>query len=77
MEQAMERLGNSKKHSLELMTTTLDGLNPEAPLERGYSLIRIERTGEFLRDPKEVTSGDALDIRVKDGRIAAVVTDEK
>ena len=77
MEQAMERLGNSKKHSLELMTTTLDGLNPEAPLERGYSLVRIERTGEFLRDPKEVTSGDALDIRVKDGRIAAVVTDEK
>ena len=37
-------------------------------------LVRIERTGAFLRDPKEVTPGDGLDIRVKDGRVAAVVT---
>ncbi|QJB55266.1 exodeoxyribonuclease VII large subunit [Pseudodesulfovibrio sp. zrk46] len=76
MKQAMERLTDNRTRDLELAQTALTGLNPEAPLERGYSLVRIERTGEFLRDPKEVTAGDALDIRVKDGRIGAVVTDD-
>jgi len=36
----------------------------------------VNRTGEFLRDPKGVTKGDGLDIRVKGGSVAAVVTDE-
>ena len=62
MEQGARRLGDSKAHDLELLSTALHGLDPEAPLERGYSLVRIERTGEFLRDPKGVTPGDALDI---------------
>ena len=77
MEQGARRLGDSKAHDLELLSTALHGLDPEAPLERGYSLVRIERTGEFLRDPKGVTPGDALDIRVRDGRVAAIVADKK
>lgn len=75
MQNAMARLHDSKDRTLELTSAGLKGLNPEAPLERGYSLVRIERTGEFLRDPREVTAGDGLDIRVKDGRVAAVVSD--
>lgn len=74
--QAMERMTERTGRELELASVTLTGLDPEAPLERGYSLVRIERTGEFLRNPKEVTPGDALDIRVKDGSVAAVVTDD-
>lgn len=77
MQLAMSRLAEGKERDLKLAHTTLNGLNPEAPLDRGYSLIRIERTGEFLRDPKEVTPGDALDIRVKNGRVGAVVTHDK
>ena len=77
MEQGVQRLGDSRAHDLELLSTTLHGLDPEAPLERGYSLVRIERTGEFLRDPKGVTPGDALDIRVKNGHVAAIVIEDK
>lgn len=77
LQSAMSRLQENREHALALHANSLKNLNPEAPLERGYSLVRIERTGEFLRDPKKVTPGDALDIRVKDGRVAAVVTDEK
>ncbi len=77
MQQAMARLNESADRDLELLATSLNGLNPEAPLERGYSLVQLKSTGEFLRDPKSVTAGDELDIRVKHGRIAAVVTDEK
>ncbi len=76
MEQAVARLDETKNSELNLAAIALRGLDPEAPLERGYSLVQIIRTGEFLRNPKEVTPGDALDIRVKDGRVAAVVTEE-
>ncbi len=73
MERAMARCVETADNEFGLASTALRGLDPEAPLERGYSLVRVERTGAFLRDPKEVTSGDALDIRVKNGRVAAVV----
>lgn len=77
MQQAMMRLNESRERDLELVSATLNGLNPEAPLERGYSLVQLKSTGELLRDPKSVTPGDELDIRVKHGHIAAVVADEK
>ena len=77
MGSAANRFAESKERDLELLSRALHGADPEAPLERGYSLVRVERTGEFLRDSKEVTPGDALDIRVKQGRVAAVVTGGK
>lgn len=76
MQTEMRRLHDENDRALELATAALNGLDPEAPLKRGYSLVRVERTGEFLRAPGEVTAGDALDIRVKDGRVAAVVSDD-
>jgi len=76
MHQAMTHFLDTAERRCEISTATLGGLDPEAPLQRGYSLIRVKKTGDFLRDPKEVTSGDALDIRVKEGHISAVVTNE-
>ncbi|MCJ2164483.1 MULTISPECIES: exodeoxyribonuclease VII large subunit [unclassified Pseudodesulfovibrio] len=67
----------AKGRELALLETVLRGLDPEAPLERGYALVQVVGTGKFLRDPKGVTKGDALDIRVRDGRVAATVTDTK
>ncbi|MEF2230622.1 MAG: exodeoxyribonuclease VII large subunit, partial [Pseudodesulfovibrio sp.] len=72
---AMARLGERRERALELATANLRGLDPEAPLLRGYSLVRIVRTGGFLRDPSDVTPGDALDIRVRDGRVSAIIAD--
>ena len=73
---SMGALLENRSRGLALTSTALKGLDPEAPLERGYSLVRVERTGVFLRDPKEVTPGDALAIRVRDGQVAAVVADD-
>lgn len=72
---AAERREYDQARRFELLRTALGGLDPEGPLERGYALVRVGRTGGFLRDPKEVTTGDALDIRVKRGHVAATVTD--
>ncbi len=63
--------------SLELLAARLKGLDPEGPLERGYGLIRVEKSGRFLRHPDEVTAGDALDIRVSHGRVRARVEKDK
>ncbi len=62
---------------LAVLETALRGLDPEGPLERGYALVRVAGTGEFLCDPRRVTKGDALDITVRDGRVAAIVTDSR
>lgn len=53
----------------------LAAASPEAPLARGYGLVRVRRTGRFLRGPDEVAQGDALEITVQRGRVAAVVGD--
>jgi len=76
MDRALAALHQQRDRDLAMLCAVLRGLDPEAPLERGYALVRIGHTGEFLRDPKEVTPGDALDIRVRDGRVAAVVVAE-
>jgi len=57
----------------ELLAARLAGLDPEGPLTRGYSLVRIERTGRFLRSVRDVAPGDCLGVRTADGEVAAVV----
>lgn len=59
--------------TLDTLVARLDGLDPEAPLARGYGLIRLDRDGSFLRGPDEVTPGDGLTIRVARGEVHAVV----
>lgn len=63
----------AQETNLGLVSARLAALDPEAPLTRGYSLVTVRRTGRFLRGPQEVAPGDGLDIRTRDGRVAARV----
>lgn len=67
---------DSPQRSLDRLELRLDGLNPERPLQRGYSLVTVAKTGRFLRSPADVASGDTLDIRVAEGQVRAVVSDQ-
>ncbi|MBU1040116.1 MAG: exodeoxyribonuclease VII large subunit [Proteobacteria bacterium] len=58
---------------VDVLAARLAGLDPEGPLARGYSLVRIERTGRFLRSTGDVLAGDRLGVRTADGEVAAVV----
>ncbi|MFW5501310.1 MULTISPECIES: exodeoxyribonuclease VII large subunit [unclassified Maridesulfovibrio] len=60
----------------ENAATSLRMLDPESPLERGYSLVTVEKSGTFLRSPDEVADGDAIRVRVKSGEVRARVTSE-
>ncbi len=61
---------------LDRLQVRLAAASPEAPLVRGYGLVRVRRTGRFLRGPDEVSLGDALEITVQRGRVAATVEDD-
>lgn len=74
---AGDRRVTREEQRLAVVSARLEGLNPEGPLERGYSLVRVERTGRFLREPGEVSPGDRLDIRIRRGRVAAEVVEDK
>lgn len=63
-----------RERRLELAAARLAGLDPRAPLARGYSLTRVMRTGKMLRREGDVAPGDKLDIMVYDGHVAATVT---
>ncbi len=80
LESLRQRLAAVGQRSLEradsrltLLEAHLRGLDPELPLERGYSLVR-RADGSFLRSTADAHPGDALEIRVRDGSVAARVT---
>lgn len=49
-------------------------LSPMNVLDRGYSITRETRTGRILRSPGDVTRGDVLITRFRDGEIQSEVT---
>ena len=49
-------------------------LDPQAPLARGYALVRDGR-GRFVRSCSDVADGDDIRVRVADGEFGARVTE--
>ncbi|MEA5090123.1 exodeoxyribonuclease VII large subunit [Solidesulfovibrio sp.] len=73
LESAMKLFVAERGHRLELAAARFSGLDPEAPLARGYSLTTLVRTGKFLRRAGDARPGDKLDIMVYEGRVRAAV----
>jgi exodeoxyribonuclease VII large subunit len=74
------RLAEASRTS-ELFAARLAGLDPEAPLARGYSLVRlVDKKGapsRLLRSVNDVTPGDRLAVRTGDGEVSAVVAENR
>lgn len=58
--------------TVERLALSLAALDPEAPLHRGYSLVR-RSGGAYLRSVEDVTIGDDLEILLADGEVKTVV----
>ncbi len=52
----------------------LNGLSPQATLERGYSITRTGPGGTPLKSAEQVTSGQAIHTRLARGKIISTVT---
>ncbi len=74
------RLSDASRRA-EVLAARLAGLDPEAPLARGYSLVHVlDKTGgagRLLRSAGQVSPGDRLSVRTGQGEVAAVVTENE
>jgi exodeoxyribonuclease VII large subunit len=61
-----------EQHGLEHTLARVRALSPLATLERGYAVVQ-RGDGVVVRSAGDVAAGDALDIRVANGRLAAQV----
>ena len=66
-----------REHELAKLETALSNLNPERPLEKGFCLVRSERTGQYVRDARDVHKDDLLRIVPRAGSISARVVETK
>ena len=70
MEQAMMCGMQNERARLEKLDRTLCALSPLAVLERGYALVSLN--GHTVAGAGEIPEGTRFDVRMKDGRFAAV-----
>lgn len=75
-----ERAGRAIQHQIAVrrerlagLAGRLEGISPLATLERGYAIVQRAADGLIVRSPDQVSPGDALRVRVRDGEFGAVV----
>ncbi|MCF8085721.1 MAG: exodeoxyribonuclease VII large subunit [Desulfohalobiaceae bacterium] len=61
----------NRKNELNRTADRLEALDPHLPLKRGYSLVTVDRSGEFLRNAEQVDSGEEVSILTERDRIGA------
>ncbi|WP_311478620.1 exodeoxyribonuclease VII large subunit [uncultured Gulosibacter sp.] len=74
-EELVRRQVDSAERDLAALTQRLSALSPEGTLRRGYAIVERQRGDEsvIVTNTDQVRAGDALSIRVTDGRIEATV----
>ncbi|HPS02988.1 MAG TPA: exodeoxyribonuclease VII large subunit [Candidatus Sumerlaeota bacterium] len=82
--QRLDELQNRAQHTLErqcadsgrkldILRARLDNLNPQAVLQRGYSIVSRSRDNRVLTRDKQVRVGDHLRIQLAEGELRASV----
>jgi len=72
LQERMEAVLNRKKHELALYIEKLKGLSPLEKLSSGFSYVE-DGMGRNIRSVTQVTPGDLITMRMKDGSILAEV----
>ena len=65
---------NDSKFILENRIAKLDALSPLKTLTRGYSITTLKSDNKVIKSINDVKNGDEIEVRVKDGKINAMVT---
>jgi exodeoxyribonuclease VII large subunit len=63
---------DAERKELKAITAHLRSLSPQSTLDRGYSVVR-SASGDVIRDPEQLKSGDLLAIKVARGETSATV----
>lgn len=73
LDKAMQDVLNQRKHKLAIYIEKMKGLSPLEKLSSGYSYVE-DAGGKNIKSVNQVTTGEKLRIRVKDGAIDTMVT---
>lgn len=73
LQERMRRLLERRRHEMEIYAERMKGLSPLDKLCGGFSYVEDD-SGENIRSVRQARPGQRIGIRVKDGRISAVVT---
>jgi len=80
VDETRERMARLLEHRCALlreqsssMKLRLYTLNPQGTLERGYAIVQRTDTGTVVSRTAQVTTGDAVDVRVSDGHFTSIV----
>jgi len=74
-QRSIEHLHERRVVRLEVLTGRLDALSPLAVLGRGYSIAWRETDGAILKSNEQVSTGDAIRLRLSRGGLQASVTE--
>ena len=74
LQDRMQKILSIKRHRLALYVEQMKGLSPLEKLSSGYSYVENAQ-GQNIRSVEQVTEGELLRIRVKDGTVSAQVTE--
>lgn len=73
MKRLPQQLTQSRQWKIDALSSQLKLLNPRAIMDRGYSIVRIEKTRKVVKKAADVQMGDKLLIELSKGRITARV----
>lgn len=76
LDDAWQLFSDRLRRDLSLKRQLLMAFNPSTALERGYALVRGQN-GKLIKSVKGLEPQDSLDIRLRDGSVAAKVTGVK
>ena len=68
---ALERRRDALRRRLDLAERSLDALDPERVIARGYAVVR--KGGICVPDAAQLRSGETVEIRMRDGDVPAEV----
>ena len=74
LRQLIEKQAVRDRHRLELISSRLDGLSPLKKIGGGYGFL-TDGKNRRIESVDQVKQGDPIKVRIRDGRIDAVVSD--
>jgi len=77
IEHLFETLLIFSKGRMDLLQNTIEELNPEKILARGYSIVHRKQNNKILSDAEEATIGEELVIRFHRNRLISVVKEKE
>jgi exodeoxyribonuclease VII large subunit len=73
LSQALTAQLQQQQERLAVLASRLDALSPLAVLGRGYAIVRLQKSGQLVKDEQQVAAGDVLSIELAKGQLEAVV----